>query len=86
MARFKPSVRAICAIGTVAHNRAFTARDLVEYAGTSAYPKRTGRTGAQLIAWLKKHGHIRSIGGVDAKRKYYPTAKGWKMIEKACKR
>jgi len=71
--RYKPSVGAICKIGTLAHNRQFTAAELREYSGRSY-------GGPQLISWLRKHGHIETVG----RGKLYPTAKGWKMIESAC--
>lgn len=70
--RYKPAVGVICKIGTVAHNRPFTAKELREYSGSMG--------DARMIKWLRKHGHIRSVGG----GKLYPTAKGWKMIESAC--
>lgn len=55
--RYKPSVGVICRIGTVAHNRPFTAAELRQYSGTMGGPS--------MIAWLKKHGHIRSVGGAQ---------------------
>lgn len=81
--RYKPSVRAICAIGTLAHNRPFTATEIAQYVGPGGLRHRQTHFDAAAFArWLKKHGHVRSVPG----RKLYPTAKGWKMIEKACGR
>lgn len=73
--RFKPSVGVICKIGTLAHNRSFTAAELRQYSGHDW-------GGPKLISWLRKHGHIKTV----ERGKLYPTAKGWKMIERACTR
>lgn len=75
--RYKPSIGAICKIGTLAHNRSFTAAELRQYSGHNW-------GGPSLITWLKKHGHIMRVG--DGRGKLYPTKKGWKMIDKACGR
>jgi len=69
--KYVPPLSSICKVGTVAHNRPFTAKELAQYTGASS----------RLVRWLKSHGHVRSVEG----RKLYPTAKGWNMIEKACK-
>lgn len=81
--RYKPSVGVICKIGTIAHNRPFTAKELREYSGSM------GDT--RMINWLRKHGHIMATGyqsgagtGSRGSRSFYPTPKGWKMIEAAC--
>jgi hypothetical protein len=79
--RFKPGLRTICAIGTVAHNRDFTPGELAEYARVSAARGKLSAT-RPTIAWLLKHGHVRKT----KRGRYYPTGKGWKMIEKACSR
>lgn len=71
--RYKPSVGAICKIGTLAHNRSFTAAEMRQYSGSNF-------GGPRLITWLRKHGHIKTV----SRGKLYPTAKGWKMIESAC--
>ena len=82
--RFKPSLRSICVIGTIAHNKAFTAREVTEYLGFDFGRGRVSPVnGADVTRWLKKHGHIRPG---DRKGTWYPTAKGWRMIEKACRR
>lgn len=84
--RYKPPLQALCKLGTIAHNRPFTTRDLREYTGE----------GVQLVRWLKRNKLVRPIAsdrdpatGAAAKRQrtypLYPTAKGWNMIEKACK-
>lgn len=60
----------LCKIGTIAHNRPFSRRDFVEYAGT----------GAQLNALLRR-GVIKRVG----RGEFYPTSKGWDIVERACK-
>lgn len=67
--RYKPTVNAICKIGTLSHNRSFTSEDALSY---GASPK--------LLQWLRKHKHIRKVSG----RSWYPTKKGWQMLDKAC--
>ncbi len=80
--RYKPTVRQICVIGTLAHNRpSFTMNELRQYIrfdGHDYYKLDT----KQFTAWLKRHGLARDAGG--GRGKLYPTSKGWKMIEKAC--
>lgn len=78
--RYKPSVRAICSIGTLAHNRSFTASEIWQYLRYE--PAGRGFNTSRFVRWLRKHGHVRTVEG----RKLYPTPKGWKMIEKACGR
>lgn len=73
---YKPTLRAICAVGTVAHNRPFTSAELQRY--VSGGP----RSGAQLARWLKRH----KLVELTSDRKLWPTVKGWNMIEKACRR
>lgn len=79
--RFKPSVRAICSLGTLAHNRSFTARELREY--SYSHPGSKGIRLHETMRWLQKHGHIRHAERGTGK--WYPTAKGWKMIDAACR-
>lgn len=52
-------------VGTVAHNRAFTRRDLLEYGGSEGD-----------FAWLKRQGYIKKVEGG-----WYPTGEGWAWIE-----
>jgi len=75
--RYKPSVTSICKIGTVAHNRSFTASELREY--VQIKDRKT------MLSWLKRNKLIgwTATGGPGPER-YQPTAKGWRMIEKAC--
>lgn len=71
--RFKPTPRVLCNIGTLAHNRSFTTKEVRQYVGPQ---------GSQLVTWLKKHKHI--ARSADGKTSFYPTKRGWKMVEKAC--
>lgn len=75
--RYKPSIVSICKIGTVAHNRSFTARELREY--VQIKDRKT------MLSWLKRNKLISwtATGGPGPER-YHPTTKGWRMIEKAC--
>ena len=77
---FKPSVRVICSLGTLAHNRAFKARELIEYNSGNPFSRAHDPMRNKTMAWLKKHGHVRKVDGG-----WYPTAKGWNMVEKACR-
>ena len=70
--RYKPSVKAICKLGTISHNTQFTTRDLREYTGE----------GPQMIRWLKRN----KLVSAEGRGKFFPTIKGWNMIDKACKR
>ena len=81
--RYKPSLVSLCKIGTIAHNRPFNARDMREYSEGYQDTKET----PQRIKWLLRNKLIqvadkRHAGGGAT---YSPTAKGWKMIERACK-
>lgn len=80
-ARFKPSVPAICVLGTLAHNRAFTTREIVEY--TRWDRPGIARTAAQTMRWMRR---LKLVRPGDRKGTWYPTGKGWNMIEKACRR
>lgn len=80
--RFKPSLRVICSLGTLAHNRTFKSRELIEYNSGDPMSRAHDPMRNKTMAWLKKHGHVR-LG--DRKGTWYPTGKGWNMIEKACK-
>ena len=75
--RYKPSVTSICKIGTVAHNRSFTARELREYVQI--------KDRKSMMRWLKRHKLVgwTATGGPGPER-WHPTKKGWRMIEKAC--
>jgi hypothetical protein len=77
-ARYKPTPRSICKVGTVAHNRSFTAHELREYVQVADRK--------QMLRWLKRHKLIAwaATGGPGPER-YHPTAKGRRMIEKACR-
>ena len=59
---------AICKAGTLAHNRAFTASEMRQYAGPAA---------ANAIRVLKKKGFLKTVEG----KKLYPTERGWNAIE-----
>jgi hypothetical protein len=67
------------AIGTVAHNRPFTVRDLSEYVGFDA---------SSYIRGWKKRKLLESVGSDDVGRGrreklYFPTSDMWLMIEGA---
>ena len=58
----------LCKIGTVAHNRPFKKRELLEYGGFGSS-----------VTYLKRKGWLKKVpGGL------YPTAQGWRAVELAC--
>ena len=67
----KGAFRALCAAGTLAHNRAFTRRDMGEYAGPQA---------RDAVSSLHAAGLLRKVG----KGGFYPTKPGWRAVEIAC--
>lgn len=69
-ARGAQATRTLCKLGTLAHNRAFTVRDVQDYGGSSAD-----------VALFKRRGWLRKG---DARGELYPTKKGWRAIEIAC--
>ena len=60
----------VCKLGTLAHNRQFSYRDFHEYTGA----------GIGTLDALKRRGIVKRVAGG-----YYPTAKGWNVIERACR-
>lgn len=59
-------------IGTLAHNRHFSAKEITEY---TRFDRRID--GASAVRWLIKQGYI-----AKTERGYYfPTVSGWKWIE-----
>lgn len=72
---FKPSLRSLCAIGTVAHNRAFRPAELKQYLRFEENVEPI-----KVVNWLKRN----KLVGEAERGRYWPTAKGWKMIERAC--
>ena len=71
--------RVLVGIGTVAHNRPFSAADLSEYVGFDV--------GALVRGWAKR-GLLKRVGREDIGRGrkealYFPTKEGWAMIEGA---
>lgn len=64
------SARTICKLATLAHNRAFTPSDLTSYVGVAS----------GTVQSLVRRGIVKSVG----RGSYYPTAKGWKVIDRAC--
>lgn len=66
--------RALIAIGTVAHNRPFTARDLSEYVGFDA--------SGYVRGWLKR-GLLVRVGSDGRMALYYPQHTLWMMVEGA---
>lgn len=75
-AKFKPTVKVLCKLGTVAHNQPFNARDLAQYAEIPL------SSASRHIGWLIKYRLIRPAGAAA----YFPTRKGWNMITRACAR
>jgi predicted transcriptional regulator len=61
----------LCRVGTVAHNRDFSARDLSEYLGKDTGP---------MLRRMLREGIVSSV----SRGRYYPTKKGWRNIENAC--
>jgi hypothetical protein len=61
----------LCRVGTVAHNRAFTTRDLSEYLRKDAK--------AMVRRMIREKMLTRAGRG-----KYFPTKRGWRDIENAC--
>jgi hypothetical protein len=61
-------------IGTLAHNRHFSAREITEY---TRFDLRFN--GPTAIKWLCAHGYITRV----ARGFYYPTSSGWSWIESA---
>jgi hypothetical protein len=68
-----PFQRLLCKLGTLAHNRTFSALDVSEYVGVD---------GAAAVKKLTRLHLVKKVGA----RFYYPTAKGWDAIERACRR
>lgn len=65
------TTKVICKLGTIAHNRDFSSADFSEYA---EQPLSTLRA-------LQRRGIVKKVGG----DKYYPTPRGWKAIDRACR-
>jgi len=67
-------------IGTLAHNRSFTARELEEYARSHPGMRAAVRAGAgTTIKSLVDRGYLKRVG----RTQFYPTARGWDWIESA---
>lgn len=82
--RFKPPLRLLCVVGTLAHNTAFTASEMAQYVAFDRNDGRRLSTKARpTIQWMLKHKLLRPG---DKRGTYYPTKKGWNTIEKACRR
>ena len=82
MSRRKTPVRlrAVCIIGTLAHNRDFSAQDFREYASI-AHPHDRVSNPDRALRSLIKRGVIERSG----RGRYYPTSKGWSIIERSCR-
>ena len=65
-----PTHQLAVAVGTLAHNRSFSPRDVQEY---------TGRNGQKTVKWLVEVGLLKRV----AVGRYYPTSKGWAWIDSA---
>lgn len=70
------SNRVLCKLGTLSHNRQFSSRDFVDY---------TGEAPTQLRVLMKRGIVEQSREGLYAVRSYYPTRRGWDIIERACR-
>lgn len=68
-----PFQRLLCKLGTLAHNRSFSPRDVSEYVGVD---------GAAAVKKLRRLHLVEATG----RGRYYPTTKGWDAIERACLR
>jgi hypothetical protein len=68
---FKLSLGTVCKLGTIAHNTDFSPRDFAEYTGAPSYT----------LAALVKRGIVKRT----SPGRYYPTAKGWNVIERSCR-
>jgi len=66
--------RVLKAMGTVAHNRPFTAAELSEYAGTDA---------SGLVRGWARRGLLLRVGRDGRSTLYYPDEVMWWMIEGA---
>lgn len=67
----------LCALGTLAANKSFTSRDYHEY----VHYYRDIPNPPSVKALVNRGVLLRVSRG-----KYYPTAKGWKVIDRACRR
>lgn len=67
---FKVSLRTVCKLGTIAHNKDFSRNDFTEYT----------RASSTQLAALMKRGIVKHVRA----GRFYPTARGWNVIERAC--
>lgn len=68
--RSRISIMPLCKIGTLAHNRDFTPSEYEQYTGAPATQ----------VQSLFRRGVLRRTG----RGRYYPTARGWNIVERAC--
>jgi hypothetical protein len=61
----------LCRVGTLAHNRDFSRRELSEYLRRDASP---------MFKRMVKEGMLERVG----RGRYFPTEQGWRNIENAC--
>lgn len=71
----------LCALGTLAHNRSFSPSDYRSYLSPFNRPSAGGKRPPPIKILVKRGVVLRVSRG-----KYYPTEKGWKVIERACRR
>jgi len=71
MAKVRISDYDLCRVGTVAHNKDFTIRDLSEYLGKDAGP-------------MVRSMVARGMAEQTTRGRYFPTKTGWRDIENAC--
>lgn len=83
MSRRKAAVplRAVCILGTLAHNRSFSVREFREYYRESVNRGQAPAVNPdRLFRALRRRGVITKRGSG-----YYPTSKGWNAIERSCR-
>lgn len=73
--------RVLASLGTIAHNRAFTAQDVRSYGSLGGHGGGVSapRVDAAL-KYFKRRGWLRAG---DGRGELYPTPTGWRAIEKA---
>lgn len=69
--KIKLSLRTVCKLGTIAHNKDFSPNDFTSYTGAPSHH----------LAVLMRRGIVKRVGP----GRYYPTAKGWNVIERSCR-
>jgi len=68
---FKLNLNTVCKLGTIAHNRDFSANDFTAYTGAPS----------SHLSVLMRRGIVKRVRA----GRYYPTARGWDVIERSCR-